>query len=299
MRELPGVLRVEPFRAMPALIRAGHREERASILALPPSGTLRQLVDARRRRIPLPPGGLVLTRKLARMLAVREGDHVLVEQLDGRRRQFTTSIVRLSDEPIGVSGYMDEDALAGILGDDAPLSGALLQVDKSREPALYAALKQTPAIAAVSIRSATLETIREIMNRSFILMTIVMTGFGIVLVAGVVYNSVRISLSERGNELASLRVLGFTRGEVGQLLLGEQALLTLLAIPAGCALGALICRLLVPAFDRELFRLPFTLTRATFGFASLVTVGSAVLAGCIVAARVSRLDLIAVLKARE
>ena len=299
LRELPGVLRVEPFRAMPALIRAGHREERASILALPPSGTLRQLVDARRRRIPLPPGGLVLTRKLARMLAVREGDHVLVEQLDGRRRQFTTSVVRLSDEPIGVRGYMDEDALAGILGEDAPLSGALLQVDKSRESALYAALKQTPAIAAVSIRSATLETIREIMNRSFILMTIVMTGFGIVLVAGVVYNSVRISLSERGNELASLRVLGFTRGEVGQLLLGEQALLTLLAIPAGCALGALICRLLVPAFDRELFRLPFTLTRATFGFASLVTVGSAALAGCIVAARVSRLDLIAVLKARE
>ena len=299
LRELPGVLRVEPFRAMPALIRAAHREERVSILALPPSGTLRQLIDARRRRIEVPPKGLVLTRKLARMLAVNEGDHVFVEQLDGRRQQFTAAIVRLSDEPVGVRGYMDVDALAGLLAEDAPISGAVLQVDQGREEALYSALKRTPAVAAVSSRAATLQTIQDMMNRSFILMTIVMTGFGVVLVAGVVYNSVRIALSERGNELASLRVLGFTRGEVGQLLLGEQALLTLVAIPAGCALGALICRLLVPAFDRELFRLPFVLTGATFGFASLVTLGSATFAACIVAGRIARLDLIAVLKSRE
>ncbi len=297
--ELPGVLRVEPFRAMPALLRAGHREKRVSVLALPPSGTLRQLIDARGRRIDVPPKGLVLTRKLAHLLAVDAGDHLTVEQLDGRRREFTATVVRLSDEPIGMNGYMDADALAGLLGEDAPISGAVLQVDTRREPELFASLKRTPAVAAVSIRSATLETIRDIMNRSFILMTIVMTAFGIVLVAGVVYNSVRIALSERGNELASLRVLGFTRVEVGQLLLGEQVLLTLVAIPAGCALGALLCRLLVPAFDRELFRLPFTLTGATFGFASLVTLGSAAAAGCIVAERIARLDLIAVLKARE
>ena len=131
---------------------------------------------------------------------------------------------------------------------------------------------------------------------AMVVMMILFWGF---LVAGVVYNSIRIALSERGNELASLRVLGFTRMEVGQLLLGEQALLTLVAIPAGCALGALMCRLLVPAFDRELFRLPFTLTAATFGFASLVTLGSAALAGCVVAGRIARLDLIGVLKARE
>jgi putative ABC transport system permease protein len=194
---------------------------------------------------------------------------------------------------------MDADALAGLLGEDAPISGAVLQVDKSREAALFASLKRTPAVSAVSIRSATLDGIRDIMNRSFILMTIVMTGFGIVLVAGVVYNSVRIALSERGNELASLRVLGFTRVEVARLLLGEQSLLTLAAIPAGCVLGAILCRLLVPAFDRDLFRLPFTLTGQTIGFASLVAIGSAALAGFVVAGRIARLDLIAVLKSRE
>jgi putative ABC transport system permease protein len=130
-------------------------------------------------------------------------------------------------------------------------------------------------------------------------MTIVMTAFAAVLVVAVVYNSARIALSERGNELASLGVLGFSNAEVTLLLLGEQAILTLVAIPVGFGLGIEFCRMLIPVFDRELFRLPFVLTAATFGFAALVTLVSAVLSGCLAMRRILGLDLIAVLKSRE
>ena len=130
-------------------------------------------------------------------------------------------------------------------------------------------------------------------------MTIIMSAFAVVLVVGVVYNSARIALSERGNELASLRVLGFSKREVAGLLLGEQGLLTLAAIPLGLAIGAVICRMLIPVFDREMFRLPFVLTPVTFDFAALVTVASAALSGLLVARRIATLDLIAVLKSRE
>lgn len=299
LRALPGVLGVEPFRIMPARLRAGHRSKRLSIMAVPAAGRLYRLVDARGRPIEVPPEGVVLTRKLAQILGVRAGDRVSIEQLDGRRRHFSARIVRLSDEPLGISAYMNGAALAAVLGEDATLSGARLRIDTRFAAQLYAELKRTPAVASVSIRSATVATIRQIMDRSFIIMTTVMTGFGIVLVIGVVYNSARIALSERGTELASLRVLGFTRAEVTQLLVGEQAVLVLAAIPVGFALGALICRLLVPAFDRELFRLPFMLSRSMFGFAALITLGAAALAAALVATRIARLDLIAVLKSRE
>ncbi len=299
LRALPGVLKVEPYRLMPARLRAGHRTKRLSILAVAPSSDLRRLIDAQGRPIGVPPNGVVLTRKLARMLGVRPGDRLQIEQLDGRRRRFSTRVVRLSGEPLGVSAYMDQQALAAVLGEDAPMSGALLKVDTDRQAQLYAVLKRTPAVAGVAIRSTTIASIRDIMNRSFILMTTIMTAFGVVLVVGVVYNSARITLSERGNELASLRVLGFTRGEVAQLLLAEQAIVTLAAIPVGCSLGALACRLLVPLFDRELFRLPFELSGSTFGFASLVALGAAALSAALVAGRITRLDLIAVLKTRE
>lgn len=257
------------------------------------------LVDRERRRIDVPPDGLVLTRKLGEMLGASPGDVATVEQLEGRRVVFTRPVVKLSDEPLGISAYMDSNALAAALGESGEVSAARLQVDRSKEHILFQLLEQMPAVGAVTVRSAMLQSIREVMNRSFVMMTIVMTSFAAVLVVGVVYNSARIALSERGNELASLRVLGFSKAEVTGLLIGEQVILTVLAIPLGFALGAAMCRLLVPLFDREIFRLPFVLSVRTFGFAALITFVSATISAGLVIRRIARLDLIAVLKSRE
>ena len=296
---LPGVLRAEPVRATPVWLRFQHHRKRTVLQGVSPDMDLKQLVDRERRRIDVPPDGLVLTRKLAQMLGAAPGDVVTVEQLEGRRITFTRPIVKLSDEPLGISAYMDSGALARALGESGEVSAVLLQVDRSREQALFEALKRMPAVGAVAIRSAMLQTIRDVMNRSFVMMTIVMTSFAAVLVVGVVYNSARIALSERGNELASLRVLGFSKAEVTGLLLGEQLILTLGAIPLGFGLGATACRLLVPVFDRELFRLPFVLNPDTFGFAALITLASAAVSAALIIGRISGLDLIAVLKSRE
>ncbi len=296
---LPGVLRAEGFRVVPVRFRFGHREKRTSLLGISPGADLRQLVDSRRQRIDMPADGLVMTRKLAEILAVRPGDVVTVEQLEGRRITFPAVVVTFSDEPLGISGYMDSRALGKALGEEGNVSGGLLEIDHSQAAKLYATLKRLPAVGGVAIRSAMLQSISDAMNRSFILMTVVMTGFAAVLVYGVIYSSARIALSERGNELASLRVLGFSRAEVTRMLLGEQAVLSLAAIPCGFLLGALTCRLLVPVFDRELFRLPFVVSSATFAFAALVTIASAILSGSLVARRIGRLDLVAVLKSRD
>lgn len=299
IERLPGVMRAEPFRTVPVWFRLGHRQKRAAIFGMSSDMDLKQLVDSKSRRIDMPPAGLVLTRKLAQILGAHPGDLIAVEQLEGRRRQFSEPLAALSDEPLGISGYMDLRALSRVLGEDGEVSGALLEIDRSKDDELYETLKGTPVVAAVAIRTAMLQSIRDTMNRSFILMPMVMTAFAAVLVVAVIYNSARIALSERGSELASLRVLGFSNAEVTLLLLGEQAILTLVAIPVGFGLGTAICRMLIPVFDRELFRLPFVLTAGTFGYAALVTLVSAILSGSLVVRRILRLDLIAVLKSRE
>jgi putative ABC transport system permease protein len=299
LQRLPGVLQAEAFRAVPVRLQLGHHLKQSVILGLSRDADLRQIIDARRHRVDLPPAGLVLTRKLGEILRAHPGDTLDIEQLDGRRLRFSEPIAKLSDEPLGVSAYMDARALARTLQEANEISGVFMQVDRSREPALYRELRRTPVVSSVALRSAMLTTARETMDRSFIIMTIVMTVFAAILVVGVVYNSARISLSERGSELASLRVLGFRNSEVTALLLGEQALLTVIALPLGCALGATICRLLAPLFDRELFRLPFVFSARTFAFAALVTLGAAVFSCGLIIARIRTLDLVAVLKSRE
>ncbi len=164
---------------------------------------------------------------------------------------------------------------------------------------LYSRLKQTPAVSGVGIREAMLESFKQTIAENMMISTTMLIVFACVIAFGLVYNGARIALSERGNELASLRVLGFTQREVGVLLLGEQALLTLLAIPLGCLLGWGVCALVIRASESELYRLPLVITGKTYALAFLIVAVSALLSGLLVRRRIKHLDLIAVLKTRE
>ena len=299
MRQLPGVLRAEPFRSVAVRLRHGYRSKQVELTGLTAHGELRQIVDSGLHVLAPPAQGVLLTRKLAEILNVRTGDTVTVEVLEGARPVRDVPVAGLSDEFIGINAYMSAGALARMLGEDRLASGAYLKVDPLQADGLYARLKHMPAVSGVSIRSAMMKSANDAVNRSFLAIGFIEILFASVIVGGMVYNSVRIALSERGTELASLRVLGFTQREVTGLLLGEQALLTLCALPAGLAIGYGMCAGLVPVFNRELYRLPLVFTNMTFIYPVIATLVAAILSALLVATRIRRLDLIAVLKTRE
>jgi putative ABC transport system permease protein len=296
---MPGVLRAEPFRSVPARLRHGHRVHRGEITGLSESGDLRQLVDDSLRPVRLARDGLVLTSTLADKLGVAIGEEVAVEVLEGKRPIRSVPLVAVVDELVGANAYMSLAALSRLMREGRSISGAYLMVDQARAAALYGMLKRTPAVAGVAVRESLLQSVRDILDRSILVSSLVNIAFACVIAFGMIYNGTRIALSERGNELASLRVLGFTRREVTTALLGEQAILTLAAVPLGYAIGYGICWLLSRALDTELYRIPLVLAPSTFALAFLVVVAAALASGLLVARRIAQLDLIAVLKTRE
>lgn len=296
---LPGVMNAEPFRLVPAWLRHEQFAKRVEITGLMPGLDLRHVIDKDRNPVELPPEGLLLGTKLAQILGVSAGDSVRIEVLEGSRATITVPVVNTVDETLGLGAYMDARALARLLHEDNSVSGAWLQLDESRATDTWAALKRMPAVGGVAVAGATQQSVRDAMDRSFTAATGILTLFACVIVVGMVYNSVRIALSERGNELASLRVLGFTRREVAVILLGEQGALTLLAIPLGLLIGYGMCAALVPVFDREMFRLPLVVGKWTFVYPAVTALAAAVVSGLLVSRRLRRLDLIAVLKTRE
>jgi len=299
LMRLPGVLTAEPFRAVPAKLRFEHRSKRIQLTGLSTNGGLRGLVDAKLRPVALPISGVVLTRKLGEVLGVGAGDIITASVLEGARPERALQVVSLVDEPVGIGAYMDLHALNSLLREAGSISGAFLEVDPRQAPALYRALKRLPSVGGVALRDANLRSFEKILDRSMRTISVVEVLFACVIAFGVVYNGARIALSERGNELASLRVLGFTRGEVTRLLLGEQGVLTLLAIPLGFVLGIWTAWLLSERLNTELYRIPLVIESATLSFAVVVIVVAALLSGMLVARRINRLDLIAVLKTRE
>ncbi len=299
LARLPGVLRAETFRLAPARLSNGQRSKRVEITGLAPDASMRRLVGRNLEQASLPAEGLVLGSKLAQILGVTAGMPLQVEILDGARSSARIAVAALVDEMLGLNAYMDQDALARLLREDRAISGAWLRVDPQAAGELYARLKRMPAVAGVAIRGVMQQSIRDTMDRSFVFFSAILLGFACVIVAGMVYNGARIALSERGHELASLRVLGFAHREIVAIFIGEQALLTLIAIPAGLATGYGLCALLVPVFDREMFRLPLVIAAPTWVYPVLAALASAAVSGLAVARRLRTLDLVAVLKTRE
>jgi putative ABC transport system permease protein len=296
---LPGVQHVEVFRTVPVRLRHGQHSYRTGIRGLEPDGDIARLLDADLQPVALPSDGILLTDYLATLLDVRVGEQLIVEVLEGSRPVRAATVVGLVREYIGISGYMHLAALNRFMQEGPVLSGAYLSVDSALLPALYARLKGMPRVAGVAERIQEIRNFNRVMKETMLFFTYVATVFAVIIAFGVIYNSARIALAERGRELASLRVLGFTRGEIGYILLGELGILTLCAIPLGLWLGELMCYYIARTMQNDLFRVPVILVPQTYAFACLVVLVAAVLSGLAVRRRLDQLDLIAVLKAAE
>ncbi|MBK6726412.1 MAG: ABC transporter permease [Xanthomonadales bacterium] len=299
LRALPGVLHVESYRNVPVRLHAGHRSELNAIQGLRADSVLKRPVDRRLRRVPIPAQGLLLTDYLAGMLGVEVGDVVEIEVLEGRRRRVEAVVAAVVNEYLGVNAYMDLDALNRLLGDGDRISGVLINADPEAQTELYRMLERRPRISGIGVRKLAIQNFYDTLGESLGVFTYVALILGGVINFGVVYNAARVSLSERGRDLASLRVLGFTRGEVAYVLIGELAVLVLLSIPLGFLTGYMLSVYMATSMQSELFRIPVLISAETYGFAALAMLGSTVLSAWIVQRRVAHLDLIGVLKTRE
>jgi putative ABC transport system permease protein len=258
-----------------------------------------QLIDDRIRRIDVPQGGLLLSEKLAELIGARPGDTVTVEILEGSRPTREVIVSGLAKEFLGTTPYMEIGSLNSMMREGSVVSGVYVRCDAKYSDDLYRTLKSMPLVAGVSVKEAALHNFRKTLAETLLMMVMFQTAFSMVIAFGVVYNAARLAVSERSRELASLRVLGFTRTEISAILLGELAVLTLVGIPVGLVLGYWGAYGTVSTFDTELFRLPFHLESATYARAVVVVLVAAVISGLIVRRKLDHLDLIAVLKTKE
>lgn len=299
VENLPGVIYAETFRNVPARLRFEHRTYRSALTGIPPGAELRRLVNRNLNTVSLPVDGVVLTTQLAKLLGVNVGDLLTVEVLEGNRPIWKVPFVGQVDELLGMSAYMDIRALNQLMREGGTISGAYLMVDDKIINRLYVLLKQTPNVSGVSIRTVAIKKFEETIAGSLSIFTTVLVIFASIIAFGVVYNAARISLSERSRELATLRIIGFTQGEIALILLGEQVVITLAAIPIGFILGFGLCALVSSAYQSELYRLPLVVTNASYGFAFIVILITAVISGSVIHRQLQHLDLIAVLKTKE
>ncbi|WP_379537830.1 ABC transporter permease [Novosphingobium tardum] len=299
LAQIPGVLRVEPTRALPVKLSYGHRVERTAIESASPNSQLSFRIDRSGNAFDLPPAGVMLSRQLADKLAVHPGDRVQLEMLGGRRTNVALPVVSIVDELIGERAYASAATIEDLARDGSPVGSALVRIDPSVRGRVLAKLKEMPAVLGVTEKTAALDKFREMIDDNMLTMITFYIAFASAIAVGVVYNSARILYSERAHELATMRVLGYFRSEVGLVLLGELALLVIVSVPFSCLIGYGMAQLMTAMFSSDLFRLPFAPSRASYGWAIVIVLLAAMGTAMTVARRVQTLDMVRVLKARD
>lgn len=299
LQHIDGVLLAEPFRQAAARLRNGQFSKQVGITGVPADSQLFRLLNTDEAVIPIKGGGLVISEKLGEILDLHVGDTVQIEVLEGDRPNRTATVSGLVRDFAGTAAYMHLPSLNRLLREGPVISGAYLSVVEGSEDHVFQKIKETPRVAAVSLKRATIASFMESFAESLLRMRLINMAFATIIAIGVVYNSARISFSERSRDLATLRVIGLTRSEISAILLGELAILTLIAIPIGCAIGTGLCFWMSTAMNTELYRIPFVMNPSTYATASVVILVAALASGLLVRRRIDRLDLVSALKVRE
>jgi putative ABC transport system permease protein len=299
LAHLPGVRQVDALRAVPVRLSMGPRYRDVPVFGYPDDIALRRIVTTTGVPVTLPADGMVLSRALATVLGARPGDEVELELLEGDRGRRRVAVAGLIDDMTGIQGYMRLDRLDRLTGDVPVVSAAFLTLDPAMRAVVERRLDGMPLVAAVSSRRSAIDHIWAQVGKTMMVMSLVLTLFAATIAVGVVYNNARVALSMRSRDLASLRVLGFTRGEISRILLGELGLQLVVALPVGWVFGYWLTALVISTIHAELYRFPVTISSRTYAIATLTVVAAGLVSALLVRRQLDRLDLVAVLKTRE
>ncbi len=298
-RALPGVLQAEGHSSVPVRLRHGPREQTIRLEAQDGRAQLIRVIAAGGGAVQVPPAGLALPATLAADWGLRAGDTVEMELLVPPRETHLMPITALTRQSMGQDLHISAEALHRLMRQAPTVNRLNLMIDRNALPDLYAALKTTPAVAGVMLWDETRERFTAEIQNNLWTMVLIYSVLGTLITVGVVYNAARIQLSERAHELASLRVLGFGRGEVAWVLMGELMLLTLVAIPFGWLAGYGFAAAVTAGLSTEFVSIPLVVTKNTYGLATLVVLAAALASALAVRRRLDRIDLVSALKAKE
>jgi putative ABC transport system permease protein len=296
---LPGVSRVEPFRNVGVRLRHGSRQYRLGLMGLEPQPALFRILNDKQRPIQFPEyQGLTVTQKLAELLDAKRGDELIVEILDSDREPQKLVISSIFPNFTDPAAYLNRNDLHRFMLEGQKLSGVFLTVDPTQLDELYLAVKDTPSVAGVLDNNAARTNFRQLIQENTRVMRLVNSIFGMIIAFGVLYNAALITLAESGRDLATLRVIGFSRNEVSSILVGEILVITLIAIPLGLPLGYGFSYLASLAIDTDSHRFPLIVSRSTFAYATVIILLSAAVSSLAVRRMLNHLDLLAVLKVK-
>lgn len=299
LHHIPGVIMTEGERAVPIRLLFKNFKKEIAILGWEPNAQLSRVLDEKNNPIQPQKGGVLLSRYFQVEYNLRVGDLVSFKVLQGAQQEFSVPVLGFVEDMIGQQAYATKNDLHQWLQESPVVDTIQLKIDPKFADSIYLNLKSRPEVAAINIRQLLLKSFTETVADMIVTFTIILYAFAVAIAGAVMYNAARISFSERGWELASLRILGFNVGPCFEILWIEIGLQVLLALIPGLALGYALSYLSTQMIHNDTFKFPLVIDLSTYGGAVLMLMLTFLVNGFFLYRHVRLLGFSEALKARE
>ncbi|MCX7921241.1 MAG: FtsX-like permease family protein [Clostridia bacterium] len=298
LSKVKGVRRSEPIMEIPVEIKKGWNKKNTLLVGLVDDNSFYNLIDENQRPIQLPNDGMLMAKSIADRLMVKAGDTVTVRFFAGTVKEKDVKVAGIVKQYTGFSCFMSLKQEGSLLEEGNFATGALIKADKGMYSAVKEELFKIPGVEVLENRLNDYKAFTKFLELTYMFIAL-MVLFASIMGFAIIFNTTVINITERRREFASLKVLGYTRGEVENVILRENLLLGFIALLPGALVGRLMCGMLGKMFVNDLFVLDVLVYPRTYimAFASIfVFIICAQMAN---RNSISGLDMVEVLKNRE
>ena len=249
--------------------------------------------------------GIIIPENIATVYDISAGDEVTYRTADGAELKLTVSGV--CEYYTGSDVYMSADNFTAAVeaeGGTVDVSSNAYLIkygygdDEDAMNAAAESLLSDPAVTGVEFTYTTLRTFDALNDTMGFVILILVVCAG-ALAAIVLYNLTNINIDERRKEIATLRVLGYTKWEVAGYIYRESGILTIVGALFGLLVGWLLHMYIVGRVNSVWMMFGKAIAPLSFLWAFLITLGFAIVVYAFMLIKLYKINMAESLKSNE
>ena len=235
---------------------------------------------------------LIITEKLAKLLNLKVGDNL---DFVLNERSVTVAIDHITENYAGHSIYMSQNYYE-LLTKKVPESNmAFFKTSNTDHNAISEEVLKSDHILSIQFLDEISRSYRDMMkNFDIVIWVVVIAAISLEML--VLSNLISMNMSERQKELATLKVLGFNKGELMTYVLRENIILTVLATLFGFVFGKYLHYFVVTQAEIDAVMFNYELLWTSYFFAFAITMVVSVVLNIILTQRAHKVNMSEALK---
>lgn len=276
---------------IPFEIENGRKSKIVNVIGLEKDTVFYGFRDMNGNKIKLPSEGILVTSNLANSLNINAGDEILLNSFVSDDDAYVT-VKGIVNQALGINAYMDIDFLSEKFLDEGIINGVYINSDED-VPNKLDEMENITVLSQTDMKKAFDEfTTVTAMFMGFMVVFSGLLGFIIV------YSMTLMSINERTLEFSSLRVMGFSKKEIFNMLVRENMIMTVIGIIAGIPVGLWLVDYMSKTFTTDVYTMNEPVNPNNLIVSIIMTIVFIILAQLMTYAKIHKLDFMQALKNR-